>query len=96
MAYAVIELLTLNFALNPPFRQTLVICCPFLLSVSERWKKHTLLQALVCAVALCGLQMCVLVCWLIHYIFNISANSSNDEIPLMSAVSIQSIPPAGK
>jgi hypothetical protein len=25
MAYAVIELLTLNFALNPPFRQTLVI-----------------------------------------------------------------------
>ena len=26
MAYAVIELLTLNFALNPPFRQTLVIC----------------------------------------------------------------------
>ena len=24
MAYAVIELLTLNFALNPPFRQTLV------------------------------------------------------------------------
>ena len=30
MAYAVIELLTLNFALNPPFRQTLVIGCPFL------------------------------------------------------------------
>ncbi len=25
MAYAVIELLTLNLALNPPFRQTLVI-----------------------------------------------------------------------
>ena len=24
MAYAAIELLTLNFALNPPFRQTLV------------------------------------------------------------------------
>ncbi len=25
MAYAVIELLTLNLAVNPPFRQTLVI-----------------------------------------------------------------------
>ena len=29
MAYAVIELLTLNFALNPPFRQTLVMRPPF-------------------------------------------------------------------
>ena len=28
MAYAVIELLTLNFALNPPFRQTLVQATP--------------------------------------------------------------------
>lgn len=28
-------------------------------------KKHTLLQALVCVLALCGLQMCVLVRWII-------------------------------
>ena len=37
MAYAVIELLTLNFAFTPPFRQTLVIrppLFPFRLSVS--------------------------------------------------------------
>ena len=32
-------------------------------------KKHTLLQALVCALALCGLQMCVLVRWQIRLHF---------------------------
>jgi len=32
-------------------------------------KKHTLLQALVCALALCGLQMCVLVRWLVRLHF---------------------------
>lgn len=37
MAYAVIELLTLNLAINPPFRQALVQATP---SVSEQSKPH--------------------------------------------------------
>ncbi len=37
MAYAVIELLTLNFALNPPFRQTLVIGSGSFGRFVERW-----------------------------------------------------------
>ena len=39
MAYAVIELLTLNFALTPPFRQTLVSVAQLKINKKKNYKQ---------------------------------------------------------
>ncbi len=78
-------------ALHPPLRQYLVICCPsfsrcFVCRLSVG--KHTLLQVLVCAVALCDLQMCVLVRWLMllsHWLKSQLACCLNSSMPGISS-----------
>jgi hypothetical protein len=51
---------------SPAFGNTLLSAAPFSVALVvgrlSVGKKYTLLQALVCVLALCGLQMCVLLC----------------------------------